>query len=600
MSVNFIQRESLSLRVTAAALIAIAIVVAVTFRAQMSDDVEDIRSTGLNLARLINKLPASVAGWQEVLRYQLGDPDYAYGAIIASDGRVLVEIAAPEISIPIVAALENEVWVREAERTIGAAEFMEFHGPLRLGDQRVNYRIGYLKPTIALTIEQLPFFASLMLPVFLLAPLFLLLLKREVDPLRKMNRELGEMLQADKSAGKRNRPVDLRSFAMQFNEFLAHAKQQIDAYQDEKSKLVTSERFLGFRLGRLESILNSVPDALVVVGEDACISYANDAMAPYLAADPAELIGSKVTAAVDDADLIAHLDSRDQSIAALVGDAFEFSPGGHPEASVRVTVHPLHDAGEDNGRNYLLVFADVSREARARQSRSEFVAHLAHELKAPLNTLGLYSEALQTEVGANEEFQLEATNAINDEVERLARLINNLLSMTQIEMGTLQTDLQRIKLVELVKDTTENIARSTRGQDLTFDMDMPNEVIPVQVDKDLMRIAISNLLTNAIKYTDAGGKITVSVSESDEAVTICVADTGIGIAAEEQTQIFEKFYRVSGEHMENRTGHGLGLPLARDIVAMHHGSMRVESQPGAGSRFYIDLWKHTGVLQQAI
>jgi signal transduction histidine kinase len=212
----------------------------------------------------------------------------------------------------------------------------------------------------------------------------------------------------------------------------------------------------------------------------------------------------------------------------------------------------------------------------------------------------MYSEALQDDDGMSPEIQLEAANVINDEVERLARLINNLLSMTQIEMGTLTLDKKRIKLVDLVKDVTHAMQRSARDRHLNFVLDLPPEAIAVNVDKDLLRIAINNLLTNAIKYTDAGGTITVSVSESDEAVTVCVADTGIGIAAEDQAQIFDKFYRASGENMENRSGHGLGLPLARDIVNLHHGSMRLESASGEGSRFYIDLWKHAGVMQQAI
>jgi signal transduction histidine kinase len=212
----------------------------------------------------------------------------------------------------------------------------------------------------------------------------------------------------------------------------------------------------------------------------------------------------------------------------------------------------------------------------------------------------MYSEALQNEEGNTEEFQLEATNVIIDEVERLSRLINNLLSMNQIEMGTLQLDRQRIKLVDLIKDISETMERSARGRELKFELDLPNDVIPVHVDKDMLRIAINNLLTNAIKYSDPGGTITVSVYESAEAVTICVADTGIGISSDDQAQIFHKFYRVTGESMEDRSGHGLGLPLARDIVEMHHGSMRVESELGEGSRFYIDLWKHAGVVQQAI
>ena len=266
----------------------------------------------------------------------------------------------------------------------------------------------------------------------------------------------------------------------------------------------------------------------------------------------------------------------------LVGETFVFSPEESSDLQIGASVHRLSESNDGVSRYHLILFQDVSSEARAEQSRSEFVAHLAHELKAPLHTLSMYTEALQDDAETPEEFQVEAVNVISDEVERLARLINNLLSMAQIEMGTMTLDRQRIKLVDLVRDTTEAVSRTARGRDLSFELDLPNEVIPVQVDKELLRIAISNLLTNAIKYTDAGGTITVSVRETNDAVSICVADTGIGIPEEEQSRIFSKFYRVQDDDTENRSGHGLGLPLAQDIVRMHHGSIQVDSQSGMG------------------
>ena len=104
----------------------------------------------------------------------------------------------------------------------------------------------------------------------------------------------------------------------------------------------------------------------------------------------------------------------------------------------------------------------------------------------------------------------------------------------------------------------------------------------MNVDKDLLRIAINNLITNAIKYNKPGGRVTLAVDETDDALTISVTDTGIGIPAEERESIFSRFYRGGSAEVSERTGHGLGLPLARDIVDMHDGELTVEKHPQRG------------------
>ncbi len=602
MRLEAIHRASLGLRVTFASLVAIAVVLTLTVRSQVSNDSEAVRKEAVNLARLITKLPATAeqpSGWELVLRHQLSNENFVYGLVESADGKPIVSVTASGILVPPSEPMTSGAWVQQAERLLGQEVVIEYHGPLRFNEQVGHFRIGFRQPGIQFTLEQLSFIASLMLPVFLLTPIFLYFMTREVDPLKKLNAQLVKLVPMPESQSTQT-PTDIKSFSDQFNLFLDHAKGQIEGYQLEKSELLTSGRFLSYRLNRFESIFNSVPEGLMVLDGDACVSFANVRLGWFFDLQADELIGAKASNCLRLPELQEYFAKHEQNIHALVGEHLVFKPEQHPEVSVSVSVHPLQEGAGGSGRHHVVVFRDVTAEVRAQQSRSEFVAHLAHELKAPLHTLSMYSEALQNEEGSTEEFQLEATNVISDEVERLSRLINNLLSMNQIEMGTLQLDRQRIKLVDLVRDTTETMERSARGRELKFELDLPNDVIPVQIDKDMLRIAINNLLTNAIKYTDPGGTITVSAYESADAVTICVADTGIGISSDEQTQIFHKFYRVTGESMEDRTGHGLGLPLARDIVEMHHGSMRVESELGEGSRFYIDLWKHAGVVQQAI
>ena len=189
---------------------------------------------------------------------------------------------------------------------------------------------------------------------------------------------------------------------------------------------------------------------------------------------------------------------------------------------------------------------------------------------------------------------------VNDEVERLALLINNLLSITQIEMGTLNLNRTRTRLADLVNDAVQSVSRSAGDKQLRFSVDVPSDELAVQIDKELMRIALNNLLTNAVKYSDDGGVVRVAVSETDESLQRSVTDTGIGIPEQERDRIFEKFVRGEGDEVSKRTGHGLGLALSRDIVELHHGNLRVQSKVGAGSKFTIELWKHLGVMEQAI
>ena len=589
-------RARIGYRVLTIWLVAIAIVIALALEYRQTIAVDNIRDDGITLARLVTKLPGTdeqkAVAWREFFEHQHRNDHFAYGVILTSAKTPLVEVAGAGVLVPQASLDLESGWVKEMRHD---GEFIEFLGPISIAGERGFFRIGYATPPYWVELAQLPKIASLMLPVFLLVPAFLFIWRREVTPLQAVNEEMSAVLATDDAPVAE--PDDVRSFVTQFNHFISQAKEQIAQYETATSELVTSEKFLSYRLHRFEGVLQALPDGIVVVDADASITFANKAASQILGVEDPALIGQKVSQCVQTPELEPYVAKGAHSIAQLVGESVEFTLPHHAETTFSATAYRL-EMGES--AHHIVYLRDASRETRARRSRSEFVAHLAHELKAPLNTLAMYSEALQDDAGVAEDIQLEAANVIGDEVERLARLINNLLSMTQIEMGTLTLDKQRVKLVDLVRDATETMQRSARGRDLEFVLDMPSDVIPVQVDKDLLRIAINNLLTNAIKYTDAGGTITVGVSEGDDAVTICVADTGIGIDPEDQLQIFDKFYRASGDNMENRSGHGLGLPLARDIVSLHHGSIRVESAPGQGSSFYIDLWKNTGVLQQAI
>jgi signal transduction histidine kinase len=152
---------------------------------------------------------------------------------------------------------------------------------------------------------------------------------------------------------------------------------------------------------------------------------------------------------------------------------------------------------------------------------------------------------------------------------------------------------------EFLEDAFKNITQARRDKDLEYDLDIPREMSMVYIDKDLFRIAINNLLTNAIKYSKPGGKVSLNASETEDSIEIVVSDEGYGIAESDIKQIFNKFFRSTDDNIRKQTGHGLGLSLARQIVQMHHGDLSCISEPGNGSQFVIRMEKISNQIMDA-
>ncbi len=280
-------------------------------------------------------------------------------------------------------------------------------------------------------------------------------------------------------------------------------------------------------------------------------------------------------------------------------EMIEFVPGDNPDKTISVSAYPLFtpkDAETICGT--LVVFHDKTQEILAMRARDEFISHVAHELKSPLNVIHMYAELMLDENGVSDEQRISAVNVINDEVERLSLLITNLLNISKIEAGNIKLDRQRIKLKEFLEDTFNSVARNAAATDVHFDLQLPRNMSSIQVDKELLRIAINNLLTNAIKYNRPGGSVNLWAEETEHAVLIHVSDSGVGVSKEDQLRIFDKFYRSSAAAIEQKQGHGLGLALAKEIVELHHGSISLQSTPGEGSEFTITLKKTATILKQ--
>lgn len=231
------------------------------------------------------------------------------------------------------------------------------------------------------------------------------------------------------------------------------------------------------------------------------------------------------------------------------------------------------------------VIRDISREKEVDQLKSSLVSTVSHELRTPLTMIQGFSELLMGR-DLGEADRREALEHIDASAKRLGRLIDELLSVSRIESGRLVVDAVPVDLAKTVRDMVTPIER--RGPHrfvLDFDPDLPR----VRADEDKLIQVLTNLISNAGKYSTAGSTIEVAARSCDRAVEVSVSDEGVGMSEEEVAQLFDKFFRSSRPEVQETGGTGLGLYIAKNLVEMQGGQMWVESELGTGTTFTFSL-----------
>jgi signal transduction histidine kinase len=241
--------------------------------------------------------------------------------------------------------------------------------------------------------------------------------------------------------------------------------------------------------------------------------------------------------------------------------------------------------GQTLGR--VAVLRDITYLKELDEMKSEFVATVSHDLRAPLTFMRGYTTMIPM-VGEVSPKQKRYVEKIMIGIEQMTELIDDLLDLGRIEAGVGLMS-EPCRLDDIIVSLVDSMRAQAKAQALTLRLDRTEDVTVVVGDAALLRRVISNLIDNAIKYTPEGGKITVGWQTRDDRVLISVADTGIGIAKTDQVRLFEKFSRIKRRETIKIKGSGLGLAIVKSIVERHHGRVWVESELGQGSTFYVEL-----------
>jgi signal transduction histidine kinase len=595
------KNDRLGLMMIVASLFVIAIVSGLLYKHQVKLLQERTRVHGVALTRALSGMGYSQLvsnpgkeGLMRSLVYVQDNEDFAYGIIVNVAGEKLYEItSAGSIAPAAVMPTEPFAWFGEHNLISpgDGRQIREFFAPILNGDTLAGFvRVGYYSKPMNLFSDQISSFGLMALPIFLLTTLSYFLIRREIKPLVQLSEK---MEQASLSYGVQAptpaRDYDLDDFIQRFDQFIQLVQSRVHQMDMASVSTQTATHLLSYKQEKAESALNSIPDAVLVIDNSCIPTFANQKVEPILGVNRDAIIGKPPQEWCENKDMLAFLMRFRSPTFAMRPANIEYVPDDNLDRRITISAFPLFSPRDQNTLfGMLIVFRDISKEHLAKQAGAEFVSHVSHELKTPLNTLSAYSELLLDYASLSETERVDAVNVIHSEVERMDALISNLLNISKMETGTLQLARKRVKMHELLQDAFNSINSNALGKGVALELKIPPDLGSVRLDKDMFRIAIDNLLSNAIKYSNSGGKITLSAQALDDyQIQISVRDQGIGISPEDSEKVFLKYYRASNSETASRSGHGLGLYLAKQIIELHHGSITVNSELGKGTEFII-------------
>jgi two-component system phosphate regulon sensor histidine kinase PhoR len=321
---------------------------------------------------------------------------------------------------------------------------------------------------------------------------------------------------------------------------------------------------------------------LLHIDQELLIASANDAAHQLLAKRAGTLVGQSVMEAFVDHRVEAAI------VEGSTTGAGTLEVDGPMSRRLVVRVRPDHRGS--GGR--LVLVEDVSELRRLQRIRTEFIDNLSHELRTPLTTIRLLTERLADElVGLEVPDRIrERVASIDVETGHLVQMVQELLELSRIEQGATTLHLDDIPPMELLTMTTARVRTFADRQGVAVRVGEPSEPLPrIRGDRERLGQLLLNLLHNAVKFSSQGGTVIASAGRSGDQVVLAVADEGIGIGRADQERIFERFYKTDRSRERSQGGTGLGLAIARHIAEAHGGSIRVESEEGRGSTFFVAL-----------
>ena len=345
--------------------------------------------------------------------------------------------------------------------------------------------------------------------------------------------------------------------------------------------------------GALAEALNAVPDGIVYIAGEGRFEYLNSAACQLFGWSPDQAkraaLGEAESRGTGGKVLSVLRDSCDREGAFLPRvEVIESEEEQNPvRSSYRIWIIPLPQPQHEHSA--IVMIRDVSQQLRAERAREEFVAQVTHELRTPLTNIRAYAETLSSGMFDDPKVVTECYNVITKETRRLSRLIEDILSVSQLEVGTIDLAVDQIDLKTLLNEAVRDVRGLADEKRIDLQLVLPAKLEPIRGDRDKLAVVVNNLLGNAIKYTPADGNVLVGCQQTGDTVVLTVKDNGYGIEPADHARVFEKFQRGHDPDVQQEAGTGIGLYTAREIVRRHGGDISLISTKGEGSTFLVRL-----------
>ena len=404
---------------------------------------------------------------------------------------------------------------------------------------------------------------------------------------------------------------ELGGLIFSFNEMA----ERLESYEEQNIEELTAEK------AKLETLVSTIADGAILLDTNLQLLLVNSTARRILGWEGLDVIGANVLEHFSSewqeqlTDPLQHIASNrtsksednDSSSSVLLEDLdsntspeeFRLTLGQPIRRTIRIFLTQVRDRHSETIKGIAMTVQDVTREAELNEAKSQFISNVSHELRTPLFNIKSFIETL-CEFGDDltENERREFLETANHETDRLTRLVNDVLDLSRLESSKIY-HLDAIDLPQLIEQTLRTYQLNARDKGLEIRQEIEPNLLPVLGHYDLLLQVLTNLVGNALKFTEAGGKITIRAYKlkSKSAhhhyypkpqVRIEVSDTGIGIDPEDREAIFERFFRVENR-VHTLEGTGLGLSIVKNILEKHHSKIQLISEVGVGTTFWFEL-----------
>lgn len=335
----------------------------------------------------------------------------------------------------------------------------------------------------------------------------------------------------------------------------------------------------------LKAIEREMQTGVLVLGRDGVVRYCNPFFSAHFSPSGAEVLkGKKIDEVLCGEELLKAVRGFLKKSSGL-GQRRETEINEN-DRFFKMRAVPL-DGKENPG--VMIFLQDITDEKRVEAVKKDFVANVSHELRTPLASIKGYAETLLGGGTDDKKALREFLKIIDKHATRMSLLIDDLLTLSRLESHQSSLLLERVDINELVRSATEGLKKQAKDKGITLEMDLRKGLPHAVGDRKSLEQVMVNLLDNAIKYTQQGGRVGVSVSARSREIRVDVRDTGIGIPKADIPRIFERFYRVDKARSREVGGTGLGLAIVKHIIQGLNGRVWVQSEQGKGSTFSFTL-----------